>query len=150
MVTERPERPPRGGEQEARLSDFEPIQFRPRPAAPPSAAGAERQSGPLPQAPPITAFSRQELNEILLLYGRKVAAGEWRDYTLDMGRDQAVFSVFRRTSECPLYRIEKMPRNARRQGQYAVVAASGLVVKRGHDLRRVLDVLEKRVRIVKG
>ena len=83
----------------------------------------------------------------MVLYGRKVAAGEWRDYALDFGREKAVFSVFRRTSEVPLYRIEKWPRLARRQGAYSVVAATGLILSRGHDLKRVLAVLEKGVRL---
>lgn len=92
--------------------------------------------------PPITSFSRDELTAILAVYGRKVAAGEWRDYALDMGRDRAVFSIFRRTSEWPLYRIEKSPRLARRQGAYSVVAATGLILTRGSDLRRVLVALD--------
>jgi hypothetical protein len=87
------------------------------------------------------AFDRQELFEILSLYGRKVAQGEWRDYSIHFGRETAVFAVFRRTSEVPLYRIEKTPRLSRRQGAYAVVAQGGLVLKRGHDLRQVLRVL---------
>jgi len=95
-----------------------------------------------------TAFNRQELNQILNLYGRKVAAGEWRDYAIDMGRDKAVFSVFRRASECPLYTIEKAPRLARKQGAYSVIAASGLIMKRGHELARVLEVLDKRVTLL--
>ena len=90
----------------------------------------------------VTAFDRQELSTILAVYGRKVAAGEWRDYAIDLGAEVASFSVFRRTSECPLYRIEKTPRNARKQGAYSVVAASGLILKRGRDLARVLGVLE--------
>ena len=77
----------------------------------------------------------------------KVASGEWRDYAIDFGREKAVFSVFRRTSEVPLYRIEKCPRLARRQGAYSVVATMGLILKRGHELRRVLAVLEKGVRL---
>jgi hypothetical protein len=85
---------------------------------------------------------------ILAVYGRKVAAGEWRDYAIDLGRDKAVFSVFRRASECPLYRIEKTPRLARKQGAYAVVAPAGLILKRGHDLLRVLRMFEDRVRLV--
>ena len=89
------------------------------------------------------AFDRQELFEILSLYGRKVAQGEWRDYSIDFGRDKAVFAVFRRTSEVPLYRIEKTPRLSRRQGAYAVVTQGGFVLKRGHDLRQVLRVLLK-------
>jgi hypothetical protein len=121
----------------------EPIQLRPR-----SNAGFAAQSNFL-QSPArsITSFDRRELAEILMLYGRKVAAGEWRDYAIDFDRDKAVFSVFRRTSEVPIYRIEKHPRLARRQGAYSVVAATGLILKRGPDLRRVLGVLEKSVRL---
>lgn len=96
----------------------------------------------------IAAFDRQELAEILRVYGRFVAAGEWRDYAIDMGREKAVFSIFRRASECPIYRIEKTPKLARRQGMYAVVAAGGLVMKRGADLRRVLAVFDKSLRLV--
>jgi len=88
------------------------------------------------------------LSTILAVYGRKVAAGEWRDYAIDVGRDKAVFSVFRRSSEYPLYRIEKCPRLARKQGAYSVVAPAGLILKRGHELSRVLRVLEDRVRLV--
>ncbi len=94
------------------------------------------------------SFSRAELRNILDLYARKVAEGEWRDYAIDFLRDKAVFSIFRRTSEMPLYRIEKDPKLARRQGAYAVVAASGLVLKRGHDLTRVLRVLDKPLKLV--
>jgi hypothetical protein len=93
-------------------------------------------------------FNRAELRTILDLYARKVADGDWRDYAIDFTRDKAVFSVFRRTSEVPLYRIEKDPRMARRQGAYSVVAASGLVLKRGHDLARVLRVLDKPLKLV--
>ncbi|MGZ5890459.1 MAG: DUF2794 domain-containing protein, partial [Hyphomicrobium sp.] len=98
----------------------------------------------------ITTFNRQELSAILAVYGRKVAAGEWRDYAIDLGRDTAAFSVFRRASECPLFRIEKTPKLARKQGAYSVVAPAGLILKRGHDLRRVLHVLEDRARLVSG
>jgi hypothetical protein len=93
-------------------------------------------------------FDRAELREILNVYGRKVAAGEWRDYAIAFGREKAVFSVFRRTSEVPLYRIEKDPKLARRQGAYSVVAASGQILKRGQELARVLKVLEKDLRVV--
>jgi hypothetical protein len=99
-------------------------------------------------APNRVSFNREELRTILDVYGRKVAAGEWRDYAIDFRHDKAVFAVYRRTSEMPLYRIEKDPRLARRQGAYAVVAAGGLILKRGHDLSRVLGVLEKPVRLV--
>lgn len=99
---------------------------------------------------PRTSFDRRELNQILGLYGRKVAAGEWRDYAIDLLRDRAVFSIFRRASEVPLYRIEKSPKLARRQGAYAVIAASGLILKRGHSLENVLRVLDRKLRLVKA
>ncbi len=99
-------------------------------------------------APELVSFDRRELREILDLYARKVAEGEWRDYALDFSAQKAVFSIFRRSSEFPLYRIEKVPRLARRQGAYAIVAATGLVVKRGHELGRVLAVLDKRLKLV--
>ncbi len=89
-------------------------------------------------------FDRKELSVILSMYGRKVAEGEWRDYAIGAGREAAVFAVFQRTSEMPLYRIEKRPKLRQRQGLYAVVAAGGLVMKRGHDLAQVLRVLEPR------
>lgn len=128
------------------MSDSDPIAFPPRGragqpamtgAAGALAHGGRRETGPV-------VFDRRELSDILALYGRKVAAGEWRDYTLDFGRESAVFSVFRRSSEWPLYRIEKSPRNARKQGAYSVITATGLILKRGNDLKRVIDVLEKR------
>lgn len=90
-------------------------------------------------------FDRRELNRILNLYGRMVAAGEWRDYAIDFGEDCAVFSVYRRTSEMPLYRIEKRPRLRARQGQYAVIAVTGHILKRGHDLDTVLRVLDRKL-----
>lgn len=97
-----------------------------------------------------TRFDRAELNRILHLYGRMVVAGEWRDYAIDFHDEAAVFSVFRRTSEMPLYRIEKRPRLKDRQGQYAVVGAGGQVLKRGHELAGVLRVLERKlVKILK-
>jgi hypothetical protein len=88
-------------------------------------------------------FSRRELNRILDLYGRKVAAGEWRDYAIDFLKDRAVFSVFRRTSEVPLYRIEKNPKLERKQGAFSVISATGLILRRGHELDRVLRVIDK-------
>ena len=94
------------------------------------------------------AFDRAELNAILGLYGTKVATGEWRDYALDFGREAAVFSVFRRASEVPLYRIVKDPRLARKQGLYSVIAQGGLILKRGHDLVQVLRVFVKRPKLV--
>ncbi|WP_373288946.1 DUF2794 domain-containing protein [Aureimonas endophytica] len=96
----------------------------------------------------LVAFDRRELSEILNVYGRMVAAGEWRDYAIDMLKDQAVFSIFRRTSEMPIYRIEKNPKLARRQGAFSVVAAGGLVMKRGHDLAQVLRVFDRQLKQV--
>ena len=93
-------------------------------------------------------FSRRELDRILGLYGRMVAAGEWRDYAIDFLKDRAVFSVFRRASEVPLYRIEKDPRLARRQGAYSVISATGHIMRRGHELDRVLRVLDKSLSVV--
>ena len=100
-----------------------------------------------PAAAPV-AFDRHELRDILGLYGRKVAEGEWRDYAIDFSPQKAVFAIFRRSSENPLYRIEKDPALARKQGPYAVVAAGGLVLRRGPDLKRVIGVLEKKLRLV--
>lgn len=91
------------------------------------------------------AFHRTELSLILGLYGRMVAAGEWRDYGISHLRDLAVFSVFRRTAEHPIYRIEKRPKLRLRQGQYAVVGMDGRILKRGNDLRQVLRVLERKL-----
>jgi hypothetical protein len=88
-------------------------------------------------------FNRRELNRILDLYGRMVAAGEWRDYAIDFLKDRAVFSVFRRSSEVPLYRIEKNPKLEQKQGAYSVIAATGLIIRRGHELDRVLRVIDK-------
>lgn len=93
-------------------------------------------------------FDRRELDRILDLYGRMVALGEWRDYAIDFTRDKAVFAIFRRALDVPLYRIEKDPRLARKQGAYAVVSQTGLVLKRGQELPRVLAVLEKPLRSV--
>ncbi|MCG8440990.1 MAG: DUF2794 domain-containing protein [Caulobacterales bacterium] len=90
-------------------------------------------------------FHRRELNRILNLYGRMVAAGEWRDYAIDGLRDRAVFSVYRRASEHPLYTIEKHPALARRQGAYAVVATGGQILKRGRDLAQVLRVFDRKL-----
>jgi len=98
---------------------------------------------------PVT-FNRRELDQILRVYGIKVAAGEWRDYAIDHLRDQAVFSVFRRTSEVPMFRITKTPRLRNRQGAYSVVSASGQILKRGHELARVLGVFDRQLRLVKA
>lgn len=100
---------------------------------------------PFPSPPDRVSFHRTELSAILGLYGRMVAAGFWRDYGISMLRDVAVFAVFRHTAENPLYRIEKRPRLAQRQGQYAVIGMDGRVLKRGNDLASVLRVLEKKL-----
>lgn len=116
-----------------------------------SAQGSARGSArvlPFPAAPKRVSFDRIELQTILNLYGRMVAEGEWRDYAIDFTPDKAIFSIYRRTSEVPLYRIEKDPALARKQGAYAVVAASGLILKRGHDLDRVVRVLAKPLKVV--
>ncbi|MGO4706693.1 DUF2794 domain-containing protein [Microvirga sp. 2MCAF38] len=116
-----------------------------------SAPGSSRTSAqvlPFPAAPNRISFDRGELQTILNLYGRMVAGGEWRDYAIDFTPDKAVFSIYRRTSEVPLYRIEKDPKLARKQGAYSVVVASGLILKRGHDLDRVIRVLDKPLQVV--
>lgn len=89
-------------------------------------------------------FDRPELNALLRLYGRMVAAGEWRDYAIDGGREAATFSVFRRSAEQPLYRIEKRPALARRQGAWAVIGQGGLIMRRGHELETVLRLFDKK------
>ena len=122
------------------MSDSEPIVFRPRIGASQSGAALLQPS----TTPAAVAFDRRELGDILTVYGRKVAAGEWRDYAMDFGREKAVFSVFRKASEWPLYRIEKTPKYAKKQGAYSVVTSTGLILKRGHELKPVLEVLEKK------
>src|SRR5712675_2963625 len=93
-------------------------------------------------------FDRRELDRIFGLYGRKVAAGEWRDYAIDFLKDRAVFSIFRRAAEVPVYRIEKNPKLARRQGAYSVISATGLIVRRGHELDRVLRAIDPSLSVV--
>ena len=93
----------------------------------------------------IVHFQRSELAVILSLYGRMVAAGEWRDYAMGGTREMASFAVFRRAAEHPLYRIEKRPKLAGRQGIYAVIGLDGRILRRGHDLRTVLRVLERKL-----
>ena len=101
------------------------------------------------QIPEHVAFHRTELGPILTLYGRMVALGEWRDYGISCLRDVAIFSIFRRTAENPVYRVEKRPELRSKQGQYAVIGAEGQVLRRGNDLVQVLRVLEKRlIRVV--
>lgn len=126
------------------MSETEPIvPFRPR------ASGAVAANLTARTASDI-AFDRRELSMILTIYGHQVSQGEWRDYAIDHGREKAVFSIFRRASERPLYRIEKHPRLERRQGLYAVIAEGGMILRRGHDLAQVLRVLMRGPRLVSG
>jgi Protein of unknown function (DUF2794) len=123
--------------------------FGPGETEPSESRGGEAPGSVPPVAPANrVTFERRELDRILGLYGRMVAAGEWRDYAIDFLRDRAVFSVFRRAAEVHLYRIEENPRLARRQGVYGVISATGLILKRGHELERVLRVLDKSLRLV--
>jgi hypothetical protein len=125
------------------------MSFGPGEIEPSESHGGESASRTLPLAPDNrVTFSRRELDRILRLYGSKVAAGEWRDYAVDFLKDRAVFSVFRRSAEVPIYRIEKNPRLERRQGAYSVISATGLIMRRGHELDRVLRVLDKRISVV--
>ena len=133
--------------------DSEPSQLRGGNAAKFPSLVPARNSSPT-TTNPITSnqvtFDRTELNRLFGLYGRKVAAGEWRDYAIDFLKDRAVFSVFRRACEVPLYRIEKNPRLARRQGTYSVISATGLIVRRGQELDRVLRALDRSLSVVAG
>ncbi len=115
-------------------------------ADPSESRGLERTAALL--LPQTVTFNRTELNRILNLYGRMVADGEWRDYAIDFLKDRAVFSIFRRASEIPIYRIEKDPRLARKQGAYSVIAASGQILRRGHDLDRVLLAIDRKPALV--
>jgi hypothetical protein len=121
-----------------------------RQGRPPSPQPLGVSAPALRGAAETVSFDRTELREILNLYGRNVAAGEWRDYAIDFTDQKAVFSIYRRATECALYRIEKIPKLAKKQGAYCVIAATGLILKRGHDLRRVIDVLDKKVKLVSG
>jgi hypothetical protein len=125
----------RGGEALAPPPAFRPVALRSIPAS---------HASPYPASPPSVTFDQGELRRLFGLYGRKVAAGEWRDYAIDFLKDRAVFSVFRRACEVPLYRIEKNPRLGRRQGAYSVISSTGLIVRRGHELDRVLRALDHR------
>ncbi len=100
-------------------------------------------SPPFQADPDRVVFDRKELALILSTYGRFVAAGEWHDYGMSFLREAAIFSVFRRAAEQPLYRIEKRPRLRSAQGAYAVIAMDGRILKRGHDLEQVLKVFDK-------
>jgi len=107
------------------------------------------RTAPEGRTAPLVSFDRRELRLLFDLYGAKVAAGEWRDYAIDFSPAKAVFSVYRRASEAPLYRIEKNPELGRRQGAFCVVAAGGLVMRRGHELARVIAALQKKLELVR-
>jgi hypothetical protein len=124
------------------------MSFTPGETDPSSFRGGDAP-GPWSAAPENqVTFNRLELERILRLYGRMVAAGEWRDYAIDFLKDRAVFSIFRRSSEVPIYRIEKNPKLSRRQGAYSVISATGLIMRRGHELDRVLRVLDRSLGVV--
>jgi hypothetical protein len=106
--------------------------------------GFSSSSPPAVSHGPTVFFDRPELNTILRLYGRMVASGEWRDYAIGGSEEVAIFSVFRRASEAPLYRIEKRPALARRQGAWSVTGPGGLIIRRGHELDQVLKVFDAR------
>ena len=108
--------------------------------APAAAAGSK--------VPAIVAFDRRELATILNVYGRKVGQGEWRDYAMDFLRDRAVFSIYARVSERPLFIVEKTPRLRNKQGQYSVTNQQGRILKRGHDIAQVLRVLDPQLAVV--
>ena len=116
--------------------------------ADPSELRAVARSAAANSFPSRVTFNRIEIDRILNLYGRMVADGEWRDYAIDFLRDRAVFSVFRRASEMPIYRIEKDPRLARKQGMYSVISATGLILRRGHELERVLLAIDRKLGLV--
>jgi len=120
----------------------EPIAFHRALAA---SSAREQTQKPQTQTFALTRFDRLELNRILAIYGRMVAAGEWRDYALDFLDDVAVFSIFRRSSEMALFQVEKRPRLKSKQGQYAVVATGGQVLRRGHELAQVLKIFDKKL-----
>lgn len=111
--------------------------------------GGSQRSVPSHRSPPAVSFDRQELTTILNLYGRMVAQGEWRDYAMDFLRERALFSIYRRASERPLFVIEKNPKLRNKQGQYMVLSQEGRILRRGQDLRAVLRVLEPKLALVR-
>jgi len=103
----------------------------------------KRAKDPLP-----VTFHRRELDAILRVYGRMVGEGEWRDYAIDHMKEKAVFSVFKRSGEMPLFRIEKNPKLASKQGAYSVINTDGRILKRGHELPQVLKVFDKALKLI--
>jgi hypothetical protein len=108
----------------------------------------EPQAQPMRSAPPVVAFERRELMQILSIYGRKVGQGEWRDYAMDFLKDRALFSIYARVSERPLFVVEKNPKLRNKQGQFMVTNQQGRILKRGHDLAQVLRVLDPDLMVV--
>jgi hypothetical protein len=137
-LAENPEIAPRSAETTPRSAEI--IPFPTSPAA---------KAGTVQKVPEIVAFNRREMMLLLDVYGRKVAAGEWRDYALDMFRDCAYFSIFRRTSERPQYVVEKSPRPRGRCGQFTVTNSQGKILRRGQELERVLSVFDYGLSVVK-
>jgi hypothetical protein len=127
------EEPPQQGT--ARLIEFD------LPAGP-------SRTVPREKTPPAVSFDRRELGAILDIYGRKVAQGEWRDYAIDFLRERALFSIYKRASERPLYVIEKSPKLRNKQGQYMVMSQDGRILRRGHTLTNVLRALEPKLALV--
>ena len=133
------------------MSEMESAEDQPMASAPLGKALADFSPERRPLAPleaGLVSFDRHELRQIFDLYGRKVAAGEWRDYALDFSCQRAAFYIYRRAAEFALYRIEKNPKLARRQGLYCVITATGLILKRGSDLTRVLAAIDMRLKLV--
>ena len=100
-------------------------------------------------APPIeqVSFNRRDIDILMQFYSARVGTGEWRDYAMDMLKDRAIFSIFKRASEVPIYTVHKTPKLAKRQGEWSLLNANGLILKRGKDLRQVLKVLDKKPKL---
>ena len=111
-------------------------------------AGDAASSAAPSKSSAVVSFDRKELSLILNVYGRKVSQGVWRDYAMDFLRERAVFSIYARVSDRPLYIVEKTPKLRNKQGQYAVTNQQGRILKRGHDLAQVLRVLDPQLAIV--
>jgi hypothetical protein len=124
------------------------VQTRPPADKPNTLALVHSNAASINAAIAMVAFDRRELATILNVYGRKVSAGEWRDYAMDFLRDRAMFSIYARVSERPLYIIEKLPKLRNRQGQYSVTSQDGRILRRGHELGQVLRVLDPHLILV--
>lgn len=96
----------------------------------------------------VVSFNRHDIDALMQFYSKRVGTGEWRDYAMDMLKDRAIFSVFKRASEVPIYTVHKTPKLANKQGEWSLLNANGLVLKRGRDLRQVLKVLDKKPKLV--